>query len=206
MSMTTSGWQLRRIAGPDVEPVTLAQARLQCKLDADLTAEDELIRDIYIPAAREAAELYCKQTWVESTWLLTLCGFPDCDDNRIVLPMGPVIDVVRVSYVDQQGTAQQITDYQGSLDAVPAFILPPFNQGWPTARGVSSAVQIEYRAGYASGGSPTDASRVPAGVKHAMLFLIGFWFENREVVNIGNITSQLPYGWEDALFPYRVIA
>jgi uncharacterized phiE125 gp8 family phage protein len=187
MSTTTSGWQLRRIAGPDVEPLTLEQARAHLKLDADLTAENDQIAD-WIIAAREMTEDFCKRTWVESTWLLRLDNFPSnpCDfpdDPRIVLPRGPVLDVVRVSYVDQQGATQEITDYQAALDTEPPYILPAANQWWPFAAFGSGRVEIEYRAGYASGGSPTDASGAPASVRTTMRAMIALWYENRQQVD-----------------------
>lgn len=189
MSTTTSGWQLRRISGPDVEPLTLEQARQHLKLDADLTAEDETIAD-WIVGARELAEDFCKRTWVESTWLLSLDRFPDYpapDDPRIVLPMGPVLAIVRVSYLDQQGVSQDMSDYQPGLDSVPAWLAPPQNQGWPYARCAEGAVQIEYRAGYASGGSPTDASGVPARVRQTMRAIIARWHEKRGEVDVDDL-------------------
>lgn len=190
MSMTTSGWQLRRIAGPDVEPLTLEQARAHLKLDADLTAEDEEIAD-WITTAREMTEDFCKATWVESTWLLRLDNFPDTcnwpDDPRIVLPRGPVLDVVRVSYLDQQGNTQEITDFQAALDAEPPYILPAATQSWPFAAFGSGRVEVEYRAGYASGGSPTDASGVPAAVRTTMRAMIALWYENRQQVDCDDL-------------------
>lgn len=189
MSTTTSGWQLQRIAGPDVEPLTLEQARQYLKLDPDLTAENDLVSDLIV-AAREATEDFCKRTWVESTWLLTLEAFPDHpdpDDPRIALPMGPVLSVIRVSYTDQQGAPQEVIDYQSALETVPAWIAPPLNQCWPFARCGAGAVQIEYRAGYASGGSPTDASRVPAMVRQTMRAILAVWFEERAQVDVEDL-------------------
>lgn len=41
-------------------------------------------------------------------------------------------------------------------------------------------------------------------VKAAMLLLIGHWYANREAVNIGNITSAVPFAVEALLQPYRI--
>lgn len=41
-------------------------------------------------------------------------------------------------------------------------------------------------------------------VKAAMLLLIGHWYANREAVNIGNITSSVPFAVEALLQPYRI--
>ncbi|MNM21459.1 Phage gp6-like head-tail connector protein [compost metagenome] len=40
-------------------------------------------------------------------------------------------------------------------------------------------------------------------VRLAMLLLIGHWDENREAVNIGNITSEVPLGFAELIGPYR---
>lgn len=193
MSTTTSGWQLRRLAGPDVEPLSLDQARTHLKLDPDLTAEDEMLAAMIV-AARELCEDFCKRTWVESTWLLTYDQFPagDCywgalEAPRIVLPMGPVLDVIRVSYLDQQRAQQEITDFQLAKDTVPGYLLPAPNQWWPFAAFGSASVSIEYRAGYASGGSPTDASAVPARVRQTMRAILTKWFENRAMVDVDDL-------------------
>ena len=41
-------------------------------------------------------------------------------------------------------------------------------------------------------------------VKAAMLLLIGHWYANREAVNIGNITTEIPFAIEALLQPYRI--
>ncbi|HEJ8017757.1 TPA: phage gp6-like head-tail connector protein [Serratia marcescens] len=41
-------------------------------------------------------------------------------------------------------------------------------------------------------------------VRTAMLLLIGHWYANRETVNIGNITSELPFATQALLQPYRI--
>jgi len=38
----------------------------------------------------------------------------------------------------------------------------------------------------------------------AMLLLIGHWYANRETVNVGNITSEMPFATEALLQPYRI--
>lgn len=104
-----------------------------------------------------------------------------------MLPMGPVIEVVRVSYRDPRGEVQELTDYQSALDAVPGWIVPATNQCWPFARCATAAVSIEYRAGYPSGGSPGDASKVPASVRTTMRAILSRWNEKREDVDVEDL-------------------
>ncbi len=42
-----------------------------------------------------------------------------------------------------------------------------------------------------------------SGIWAAMLLLIGHWYANREAVNVGNITSELPLGVEALLMQHR---
>jgi len=51
-----------------------------------------------------------------------------------------------------------------------------------------------------------DGLVIKDDVKLALMLLVGHWYENREPVNIGNIVSALPFGFESLLDPYRFIA
>lgn len=37
----------------------------------------------------------------------------------------------------------------------------------------------------------------------AILLLVGHWYSNREAVNVGNITSEIPLGVDNILFLFR---
>jgi len=52
--------------------------------------------------------------------------------------------------------------------------------------------------------SDPDGQAIVDDIKLAMLLLVGHWYENREPVNIGNISTTLPYGFEALLEPYRI--
>jgi hypothetical protein len=55
-------------------------------------------------------------------------------------------------------------------------------------------------------GFDTDEDRLllDDDVRTAMLLLVGHWYSNREAVNIGNITSEVPLAVEALLQPYRI--
>jgi hypothetical protein len=40
---------------------------------------------------------------------------------------------------------------------------------------------------------------VPAAIRHAMLMLVGFWYENRSTVLVGSISKQLEFAVESLL-------
>jgi len=82
------------------EPVTLAEARLQCKVDADDTTHDALITGL-ITAAREFAEHYTGRALAPQTLEAALDAFTD--DDYIDLPMPPVSSVTSIKYTDTAG-------------------------------------------------------------------------------------------------------
>lgn len=55
-------------------------------------------------------------------------------------------------------------------------------------------------------GYDTDENRLllDDDIRAAMLLLIGHWYANREAVNIGNITSPVPFAVGSLLQPYRI--
>lgn len=203
--MTTSGWQLRRIVEPQIEPVTVEEAKSQCLIDADITKFDADLAD-WIKAARELAEEYTKRSFIEQVWVYSAPAFPaDCswDGAAIELPRGPVIRVNSVTYLDNDGNRQAVTDaYLPVLDDEPPRLFPPYNSAWPSGRAQQGAVQIEYVAGYPSAGSPVDAEGVPARAKQAIKLLVGHWFACREA-GAPVVLNEIPYGFERSLDSLR---
>jgi uncharacterized phiE125 gp8 family phage protein len=73
---------------------------------------------------------------------------------------------------------------------------------WPSLDNVRlrDPVEVVYEAGY---GSPAE---VPQRGKQAMLMLISHWYEHRESVAVGAVSSEIPQGvemllWQDRRVP-----
>ena len=47
------------------------------------------------------------------------------------------------------------------------------------------------------------ADDVPQAIRTAAAMLVAHWYRNREAVNVGNITSELPLGVQSLIAPYR---
>lgn len=184
--------------------MTREQAKKQCEVEAAEDAHDTWF-DETIAEAHEFVEQYLKASLTESRWIYRTGRWPCEWPYTIPLPMGPLIGVIQVSYLDSSGERQTLepgVDY----DYVPGqagYIIPAYGKSWPSARDTPSSIAIEYWAGYPGEGSPADASGVPKGIVRAMKMLIGHWFENRETVILGQAASDIPKGTEDALQPYR---
>jgi uncharacterized phiE125 gp8 family phage protein len=199
--MTTSGWALRRIVEPLIEPVTLAEAKLQCQIDADIISQDSRIEGM-IRAARELAEAYIKGSLCEQTWRLRLNNFPG-EGEAIPLPMGPVQEVLSISYYDSDGALQTVSGSQVDLDDEPPRIYPPLAGSWPAVQYRINAVEVVYRAGYPSTGSPAGADGVPVLIRQAILARVAAMFNQREDEVIGVSRSDAAFGFERSLDPFR---
>jgi hypothetical protein len=125
------------IAASAVEPVTLADLKLQCGLspveDADRVKElatATLLRR-YIRGARQLCENYTRRVFITQTWLLQLDNWPHnkMEYNRhgypqILLPKPPFQKIQFFTYVDVAGNLQNIVtpsmpggqDQPGSTD------------------------------------------------------------------------------------------
>jgi uncharacterized phiE125 gp8 family phage protein len=175
---------LKLITPPAVEPITLDEAKVQLKIDADETADDDLIERI-IAMARESAEHATARVLLPQTWELALDEF--CDEVR--LPMPPLISVTTFSYVDADGVTQILLPEAYFLDdfSEPARLFPAFGTRWPHARHQANSIRVRFQAGYA------DADSVPASIKCWMLLRIGTLYENREDVIAGLPVAELPF-------------
>lgn len=175
---------LTLITAPSVEPVTLAEAKLQCKVDADLTADDALISAL-ISAVREQAEHEIGGALITQTWERTLDAFPSAE---IELGMPPVQSITSVKYLDAAGTEQTLVNTAYTLDAVaaPGWVLPAAGTDWPAAGDYANAVRVRFVAGFGA------ASSVPAAVKAWMLLHIAEWYAQREA-GADKPRALLPY-------------
>lgn len=147
---------------PTHEPITLAQVKLQCRLDtAEIgTTEDNLLKG-YIAAARAWAEQYQNRAYIYQTITAKLDKF----SNSIELTHPPLISVDSITYVDNNGTTQTLASNYYDVDTTsdPGKVTLAYNQTWPSIRGDHHGVAVTYKAGYVSAcTADTDADTITA--------------------------------------------
>jgi uncharacterized phiE125 gp8 family phage protein len=187
---------LKLIIPPSEEPVTLAEAKLHCRVDGD---DDDALLTALIVSARQQAEHRTGRALLTQTWDLALDDFP-CDE--IDLQLAPVQSISSVKYIDEDGVEQTISSSNYALDSfgVQHLVVPAYNYTWPTPRDIHHAVKVRFVAGYAS------AADVPASLKQWMLLAIGTLYKNREGVITGTIVAELPRDFLDGLLDaYRIV-
>lgn len=172
---------LSLVTAPTSEPVTLAEAKKQCEIAAEVNHHDEHLERL-IQAARVYVENYTGRQIVTATWDLYADSWPD-DGLTISLPKGPIQSVTSITYVDENGSSQTwgSSNYVLSASREPAIIRLAYQALWPAFRFQPDAIRVRYVAGYGA------ATAVPQGIKHAILLLVGGWFLNREIETTSNL-------------------
>jgi len=187
---------LKLITAPAEEPITLAQAKAQCRVDG--SAEDALFTGVIIPAARRAAEHRIGQALVTQTWELALDAFPCAE---IKLPLPPVQSITHIKYLDPDGAEQTVSAADYALDSygsVAHWVIPAQDVTWPDTLAAANAVKVRFVAGFGA------ASAVPEDIKAWLLLSIGTLYTYRETLAAGQIV-ELPGGfWQSLLDPYRI--
>ncbi|GEP12259.1 head-tail connector protein [Methylobacterium gnaphalii] len=126
-------------------------------------------------------------------------SFEGFTNGGIILPFGPIVDIVSVSYVAVSGVltvldpAAYRLDVDGGLERADGAM-------WPPLQLRHNAVRVRYRAGYAPTTDNPPKSTVPAAILHAMKVMVGLLYENRA----GAADLQTNATVSSLLSPFRV--
>lgn len=169
------------VTAPASEPVTLAEAKLQCRVTS--TDEDDLLTSL-IQVARELVEIHTERALITQTRRIWLDRFPMECGQFLEIPFRPIASISSVMYRDTAGDWQtwSTDDYVTDLVSAPARIQPVYGGMYPVTQWQMNSVKVQFVCGAASGS-------VPAAAKHAMKLLIGHWYENREA--IGKVGGEI---------------
>ena len=178
-----------RTSGPNVEPVSLAEAKAHCRVDH--SADDSLISAL-IAGAREYVEGRLDITLITTTWTARYDAFPNWE---MILPRPPMLSGnVTVTYRNPDGSNSTMTSNAGGFQldhyAMPGRIYPNYLLAWPPVRGDENSVTVQWSAGY----GPSGLS-VPQSLRHGILLLVGHWYASREAVTSGQM-MQVPLTFE----------
>lgn len=190
----TSTTAIRRTVAPATMPVTLSEAKSQCRVTH--SAEDGYFLDLIARAVDHVdgdgllGRAMITQTWAQ--WVSQAPGW-------VRLKMGPFISLVSVEYYDEAGALQtaDLADFETRLDGDFVICKPKESREWPTADVRQDAIKITYTAGFGA------AADVPAGIKQALLLLIEHWYANRGASSAESL-SEIPLGFDGLLARHRV--
>lgn len=186
---------LERVTEPDIEPVTLAEAKVHLREYDTLATAKETQISALITAAREWAEDYTGRALIDQRWRLTVgdravtdsvsepscaCQESEAKGTEIYLRKSPVLAIVSFVSVAADGTetAVDAADYE----------LVEADSKWPRLVAQNGASwsgkqhRIVFRAGYADRDvSPAeDASEVPERFKQAVKLWVEAHYDRDE--------------------------
>lgn len=172
----------------------ISTADLKLFLRVDHSEEDSLISALRL-AAINFVEKYCNVRLGSVSAVMYLDKFPSWWE----VPAGPVTAVNSITYqVGPSSTATLDTsNYYYDLKRKPARIAvinPPSVYDYSMA-----GVEVNLTIGYAE-------AAVPEALVQAVRLLVGHYYEQRQGVVVGTISSQLPIGVYSLCNPYRIIS
>lgn len=204
------------VIAPAVEPVSVDELRAHLRLDS--TADDTYLADL-ITGAREFVEGETRRALVEQTWALFLDRIPQRDvmgwwdgvregaitmesARSIELPISPLVSVDHVKYYsdDNVATVWPSTNYHVDTASKPGRLSLRTSGVWPVFTRPTNGLEIQYKAGHGS-----QAGDVPAALRQAIKIIAADWYENRESVIIGTISSRVENSVGAILEKYKIM-
>ena len=201
---------LRVITAPASEPVSIDLARQHCRIDADY---DDALVAMYVTSARMWAEtflnraLFTQQLQYNVTWappptatplvpqslIVFPLNWPPLVKRPIELPRAPCVSVESITWgpIDDMQLADP-DDYDTNLLVEPGYIavkpqlLPRIPQ---------QSMSINYTAGY----DAADPNAVPMPIRHAILLLTAWLYEQR-----GDAGGEMPAFARNLMSPWRL--
>jgi len=186
---------VERVDAPLTTPITLSEVKSQLRVES---SDDDIIlaRLINVAIAYTDVRGALGQAMITQKWGQWLAPNPP---QRVDIMLKPLQSVTAIKYYDENGDLQSddINNYEVYGTENAASIGPKDNFSWPTTQNRNDAIKIEYEIGYGDA-----ASDVPDTIRHAMMLLIGHWYDNREQTQMDEL-SNIPFGFVELMNMHR---
>lgn len=161
-------WRAELITPPTSQPVTLAEARDQARIELDC---DDATLAAMIRTATLACEDFTRLALIEQTWKMTFDFFPG---RCLEIPKG-VLSVTSFNVIAEDDTATLVpaTSYNVSTGAYGRLVLRN-SVTLPTTERVVDGYEVTWAAGFG-----TDWNAVPQGLRDGILRYVTWSYEHR---------------------------
>ena len=156
---------VRVVTPPAFYPVTRAQARLWCRIDAALTAEDAVV-DQLIAAMTDFAENLTGRAYIQRGLQMIVPWWPVIRVEGVMrdgfeLPQAPLVSVESITYLDSDGVQQTLAaeTYAVHTWREPGIVVRAYGETWPVVRSDADAIRVNYTAGYVYGSPNGEADQ-----------------------------------------------
>lgn len=168
------------VTAPSGEPVDIAAATVQARIDDADNDETAYLQTTIIPAVRRATERYLRRPIRAGQYKAVLEDREQLGE-LILRGYGPAV-VTSVSYLDADGVRQTVpVAAYSAKEVVEGVLVKPVVQ-WPDG----TAFEIAFDAGYVD---------VPEDVCLAMLLLVAEFYAKREVSAVFGDAQCQAYDW-----------
>jgi uncharacterized phiE125 gp8 family phage protein len=186
---------LTLVTAPATALIDLPTIKEHCRV-ATGTAEDDYLTGLI---AMATAEIDGRDGWlgralITQDWQLTLDAFP-CGRDPITIPLPPLQSVISITYIDANGDEQEL-DIEDDIIIVedePALIYPIDGASWPSVKDTPAAVNIVFRCGYGDSAKEGAVFVVPPQILHHVKMRVNDFYDNRQKIVIGTISSELNF-------------
>lgn len=169
------------LVAPTAEPVTLAEAKEQLRIEASFTEDDDYITAL-ISVARDRCESYCNQYFTEQGIQILYSG-----SITTVVPLPyPGLTVTSVTYTDSDGAQQTVNAIDYIVDSVNQTI---------TFTNTFDSLNYQVQA-------TTSAPVQIVGVQQSIKIILTDLYELRTETVIGVSIAENP-AVKVMLYPYR---
>lgn len=185
------------LAGPAVEPITLAEAKQFLRVEHD---DDDDIIGALIAGSRIHVETQTRRALITQSWRLTRDVWPETGCLALLPVPVRTLDAVRVYKSDGTTLALDLAGFALDNSAAPAR-LSLVHGAPPAPERRAAGIEIDVTCGY--GDAPTD---VPEPLRQAIRLLVAHWYENRRIVAASGEAAVLPQSASALIAPYQVLS
>lgn len=176
--------------GSSAEIVTLAEAKLQCRVDHD---DDDTLIAAFISAACDVVAQGSGLVLGEEVWQFkTGPTF-----GPLSLPKSPAVALISISYLDPALEPQvaEVADFEVFIDDPISWVQPRSGKAWPICASRPDAITITFSAG----------PETPlAGLRVAALLLVSYWYDNRSEVSVSGVALEMPASVQSLINLHRI--